>query len=75
MTYVRIAAVVTLLVFLWPLATPAGPAYARMLVHQRAWIAEGLIGMGVLLVWLLRRLAEVVFLRASGRRLRALVER
>lgn len=75
MTYVRIAAVVTLLVFLWPLATPVGPAYAHLLVRQRAWLVEGLLGFGMLMAWLLRRVAAVVFLRASGHRLRALSER
>lgn len=71
MTYIRIATVVTLLVFFWPLATPAGPVYAGFLFHNLGPVAEGLLGGVALLTWVLRRLAEVVLLRASGRRLQA----
>ncbi len=71
MTYVRIAVVLTLLLFLWPLVSPAGPFYARLLASASALVVEGIVGLVIVLTWTLRRLAEVVFLRASGERLRA----
>ncbi len=71
MMYVRIAALLVLLLFLGPLATPAGPTYARLLVHDVGATLEGLLGGAAFLTWVLRRLAEAILLRASGRRLRA----
>ncbi len=71
MTYVRWALLTALLLLSWPLATPAGPTYARLLWTQRTLTLEAACGLTLALTWLLRRLAEILFLRASGRRLRA----
>lgn len=71
MIYVRIAAVTSLLLVLGPLATPAAPTYARMLATNKALVLEATLGLTLALTWTLRRLAETLFLRASGRRLRA----
>jgi hypothetical protein len=71
MTYVRLALVTTLLLMLGPLATPAGPTYWRLLQARPALTLEATIGLTLALTWTLRRLAELLFLRASGRRLRA----
>jgi hypothetical protein len=75
MTYVRIAALTALLLFLWPLASPAGPTYGRMLTARPWLMLEAILGLTLALTWLLRRLAETLFLRASGRRLHATLER
>lgn len=75
MIYVRVAVVLTLLAFLAPLATPAGPTYWQMLATNRRPIAEAAIGLALAMTWTLRRAAEMLFLRASGRRLRASAER
>lgn len=75
MTYVRAAVIVTLLLFLWPLATPAGPAYGRLLGANVRLVLEGAIGLALALIWTLRRLGALLFLRSSGRRLRAAAHR
>ena len=75
MTYVRIAALAALLLFLAPLASPAGPTYWQMLT-ARPWLTlEAILGLTLALTWMLRRLAETLFLRASGRRLHATLAR
>ncbi len=71
MMYVRVAVVLALLLLAWPLATPAGPAYARLLARRGQRALEGALGLIAFLVWGLRRLSAWVFLRASGGRLRA----
>lgn len=71
MIYVRGAVVITLLLFLAPLATPAGPVYGQMLATNRRLVSEAAIGLALATTWTLRRTSELLFLRASGRRLRA----
>lgn len=71
MTCVRVAVVLALLLLAWPLATPAGPAYARLLARRGQQALEGTLGLIVFLMWSLRRLGAWLFLRASGGRLRA----
>lgn len=75
MIYVRIAVVLTLLAFLGPLATPAGPTYWHMLATNRRLVMEAALGLALATTWTLRRGAELLFLRASGRRLRATARR
>jgi hypothetical protein len=73
--YVRVAVVITLLLFVAPLATPAGPTYWQMLATKRSLVTEAAIGLALAMTWTLRRTAELLFLRASGRRLRASTQR
>ena len=75
MTYVRLATLTALLLFLAPLATPAGPTYWRLLTAHPWLTLEAVLGLTLALTWTLRRLAETLFLRASGRRLHATLER
>ena len=71
MIYVRIGSSLALVALLWPLATPAGGYYLDMLADNWRLALEGWVGLSLGAVWCARRLGELFFLRASGRRLRA----
>jgi len=69
--YVRIGSSLALVALLWPLATPAGGYYLDMLAANWRLALEAWVGLSLGAVWCARRLGELFFLRASGRRLRA----
>ncbi len=71
MIYVRVGSSLALVAFLWPLATPAVRDYLEMLGANWRLALESWAGLSLGAVWCARRLGEVFFLRASGRRLRA----
>ncbi len=71
MIYIRIGSSLALVALLWPLATPAGAHYLDMLGANWRLALEAWVGLSLGAVWCARRLGELFFLRASGRRLRA----
>ena len=71
MIYVRIGSSLAIVALLCPLATPAGGSYLDMLAANWRLALEAWVGLSLGAVWCARRLGELFFLRASGRRLRA----